>query len=61
MNSTTTTSTAGTFSSETSGTKTADFGMAAVVTIGKPAPETARGSARRGWKPIDAVVHWERW
>jgi nitroreductase len=34
----------------------------AVVTIGKPAPETKeRGSRKRGWKPIDEVVHWERW
>ena len=34
----------------------------AVVTIGKPAAETReRGSRKRGWKPIDEVVHWERW
>ena len=33
----------------------------AVVTVGKPAPERARGSAKRGWKPLDDVVRWERW
>ncbi len=32
-----------------------------ILTIGKPAAETAQGSARRGWKPLDDVVHWERW
>ncbi len=39
----------------------ADVQPVAVVTIGKPGPETAQGSARRGWKPLDDVVHWERW
>lgn len=34
----------------------------AVVTIGKAAPETSeRSSRKRGWKPLDEVVHWERW
>ena len=34
----------------------------AVVTVGKPAPESReRGSRSRGWKPIDEVVRWERW
>ena len=33
----------------------------AVLTIGKQAPETQKGSARRGWKPLDEVVRWERW
>jgi nitroreductase len=33
----------------------------AVLTIGKPGSETVPGSAKRGWKPIDEVVHWERW
>jgi nitroreductase len=33
----------------------------AVLTIGKPAPKTNRGSAKRGWKPIDDVVRWEHW
>lgn len=33
----------------------------AVLTIGTPAPETAQGSAKRGWKPLDDVVRWERW
>jgi nitroreductase len=33
----------------------------AVVTVGRAAPETARGSARRGWKPLEEVVRWERW
>jgi len=39
----------------------ADIAPLAVVTIGKPAPEERKGSARRGWRPIDDVVHWERW
>lgn len=33
----------------------------AVLTIGKRAPETAQGSAKRGWKPLEDVVRWERW
>jgi len=33
----------------------------AVVTVGKPAPERARGSTQRGWKPLEDVVRWERW
>ena len=34
----------------------------AVVTVGKPAPETReRSSRKRGWKPLDDVVRWERW
>jgi nitroreductase len=34
----------------------------AVVTVGKPAPETRdRSSRARGWKPLDEVVRWERW
>ena len=32
-----------------------------ILTLGKPAAETAQGSAKRGWKPLDEVVHWERW
>jgi len=38
-----------------------DLAPVAVVTIGKPVPEQRKGSSRRGWKPIDDVVHWERW
>lgn len=32
-----------------------------VVTIGHPAPEQRQGSARRGWKPLEQVVHREHW
>ena len=32
-----------------------------VVTIGHPAGTQPEGSARRGWKPLSDVVHWERW
>lgn len=32
-----------------------------VVTIGRSAPEASQGSARRGWKPLEEVVRWERW
>ena len=38
-----------------------DVTPVAVVTIGKSAPETVEGSARRGWKGLDDVVRWERW
>jgi nitroreductase len=33
----------------------------AVVTVGKPAPEKRKGSRKLGWKPLDEVVHYERW
>ncbi len=33
----------------------------AVVTVGKAAPETKKGSRKRGWRPLDEVVHRERW
>lgn len=39
----------------------ADVTPIGIVTIGKRAPETAQGSAKRGWKPLEDVVHWERW
>ena len=39
----------------------ADVTPLAVLTVGKPAPETRKGSARRGWKPLEEVVRWERW
>jgi nitroreductase len=39
----------------------ADVTPVAVLTLGAPAPETVQGSAKRGWKPLDDVVHWERW
>ena len=38
-----------------------DVAVVGVVTIGRPAPETIRGSSRRGWRPIEEVVRWERW
>jgi nitroreductase len=39
----------------------ADVAVVGVVTIGHPAPETREGSRRRGWKPLEEVVRWERW
>ena len=39
----------------------ADVAPLAILTVGKPGPETVQGSARRGWKPLEDVVHWERW
>jgi FMN reductase [NAD(P)H] len=39
----------------------ADVAPVAVITIGKPGPETAQGSAKRGWKPIEEAIRWERW
>lgn len=38
-----------------------DVTPVAVLTLGKPGRETVPGSARRGWKPIEEVVRWERW
>ena len=38
-----------------------DFEIVGVVTVGHAAPEPERGSRRRGWKPLEEVVHWERW
>jgi len=38
-----------------------DLAVVGVVTIGHPAPETERGSSRRGWKPLEEVVRWERY
>ena len=32
-----------------------------VVTIGHPAPDRRSGSLARGWKPLEEVVHWDRW
>lgn len=32
-----------------------------VVTLGHPASDRRSASLKRGWKPIDDVVHWERW
>ncbi len=32
-----------------------------VATIGHPAAEQRQGSAKRGWKPLEDVVHRERW
>lgn len=38
-----------------------EFTPVGVVTIGHPAPDRRSGSLKRGWKPIDQVVHWQRW
>ena len=32
-----------------------------LVTIGLPLPDRGSRSLRRGWKPLDKVVHWEGW
>lgn len=37
-----------------------DVSPIGVVTIGRPADDRA-GSSVRGWKPLEEVVHWERW
>jgi FMN reductase [NAD(P)H] len=39
----------------------ADVTVVGVVTIGHAAPETAQGSRRFGWKPLEEVVRWEHW
>jgi nitroreductase len=38
-----------------------DVAPVAVLTIGKEGDDTVQGSAKRGWKPLDDVVRWERW
>jgi nitroreductase len=38
-----------------------DVAVVGVVTFGYAAPETRQGSSRRGWKPLEEVVRWERW
>jgi nitroreductase len=38
-----------------------DVTPVAVLTVGKDGKDTVPGSAKRGWKPIDDVVRWERW
>jgi nitroreductase len=38
-----------------------DLAVVGVVTVGHAAPEASRGSGRRGWKPLEEVVRWERW
>jgi nitroreductase len=38
-----------------------DVTVVGVVTVGHPAPETAQGSRRFGWKPLEEVVRWEHW
>ena len=39
----------------------ADVTPIAVLTVGRPAPEASEGSSRRGWKPLEDIVRWERW
>jgi nitroreductase len=38
-----------------------DVAVVGVVTIGRAAPETRRGSSGRGWRPVEEVVRWERY
>ena len=38
-----------------------DVQPVAVLTIGKEGHDTVQGSAKRGWKPLDDIVRWERW
>ena len=38
-----------------------DVTPVAILTVGKQGTETVQGSAKRGWKPLDDVVRWERW
>jgi nitroreductase len=32
-----------------------------IVTIGHPAPDRRSGSLRRGHRPSEQVIHWDRW
>ncbi len=38
-----------------------DVAVVGVVTIGHAAPDDRSGSRKRGWKPLEEVVRWERW
>jgi nitroreductase len=38
-----------------------DVQPVAVLTIGRAGDDMVQGSAKRGWKPLDDVVRWERW
>jgi FMN reductase [NAD(P)H] len=38
-----------------------DVAVVGVVTIGHAAPDLRSGSRKRGWKPLEEVVRWERW
>jgi nitroreductase len=38
-----------------------DVAVVGVVTIGLAAPDSRSGSRKRGWKPLEEVVRWERW
>ncbi len=38
-----------------------DVAVVGVVTIGHAAPDPRSGSRKRGWKPLEEVVRWERW
>lgn len=39
----------------------ADVEPIGLVTLGYPAPDRRSGSLDRGWKPLDSIVHRERW
>jgi FMN reductase [NAD(P)H] len=39
----------------------ADVTPVAVLTVGLEGNDKVQGSAKRGWKPLDDVVRWERW
>lgn len=39
----------------------ADVTPVGVVTLGHPAPDRRSGSLARGWRPIEEVVHHDRW
>jgi nitroreductase len=38
-----------------------DVTPVAVLTVGPEGKDKVQGSAKRGWKPLDDVVRWERW
>jgi FMN reductase [NAD(P)H] len=38
-----------------------DVSPVAVLTVGLEGNDKVHGSAKRGWKPLDDVVRWERW
>lgn len=38
-----------------------DFTPIGVVTVGHSAADRRSGSLRRGWRPVDSVIHWNRW
>jgi len=38
-----------------------EFHPVGVIPVGRPLPDRRSASLKRGWLPLDAFAHWERW